>query len=129
MKNDGIVGIHDGVRPLASVALIRRCFLEAEDKGNAVPCVPIRESMRLVNEGRNAIADRTSFVSIQTPQCFSFEILKQAYRAEYNDLFTDDASVVETTGEKINLVEGEHENIKITFPVDLILAEALLMDQ
>ncbi|CAN5458118.1 2-C-methyl-D-erythritol 4-phosphate cytidylyltransferase [soil metagenome] len=129
VKENGIVGIHDGVRPLVSKSLIRSCFAEAEEKGNAVPCVGLRESIRAVQEGRNAVADREGFVSIQTPQCFSADVLKQAYQAEYNSFFTDDATVVETTGEKINLVEGEHENIKITFPGDLLVAETFLKSQ
>ena len=126
VEEEGIVAVHDGVRPLLTASLIRRCFSVAGQKGNAVPFVPIRESIRKVTGEKNEYADRNSFVSIQTPQCFSAVALKKAYSAAYNDSFTDDASVIEAHGEQINLVEGEPENIKITFPVDLAMAEAIL---
>jgi len=121
-----VVAIHDGARPLASVALIRKCFSVAAQKGNAVPCLPVRESMRKISEGKNELADRSGFVTIQTPQCFASDILKKAYEGAFKSFFTDDASVVEAAGEAINLVEGEQENIKVTFPIDLGIAEAII---
>ncbi len=129
VKEESIVAIHDGVRPFASVALIKKCFVEAEQKGNAVPCIRINESIRKVEEEGSKIADRNSFVIIQTPQYFNSEILKKAYQSEFKNIFTDDASVTESSGEKINLIEGERENIKITFPVDLMLAETILKNR
>lgn len=125
----GVAGVHDGVRPLLSVSLISKCFSEAAKKGNAVPCMPIRESVRKVNGSENQAMNRNELVAIQTPQCFSVASLKKAYLADYKSAFTDDASVVESIDEKINLVQGEHENIKITFPVDLIMAEAFMKKQ
>ena len=125
----GVVGVHDGVRPLLSVSMINNCFSEAAKKGNAVPCMPLRESVRRVNVSENQAMNRNELVAIQTPQCFSVASLKKAYLADYKSAFTDDASVVEAMGEKINLTEGEEENIKITFPVDLAVAEALLTTQ
>ena len=124
-----IVGVHDGVRPFASIELIKRCFSEARIKGNAVPCVPLQDSIRSIGNGMNKAVDRNSLVSIQTPQCFTSEMLKKAYQSEFNDSFTDDASVVESAGEKINLVEGERDNIKITFPQDMESAKMLFEKQ
>jgi 2-C-methyl-D-erythritol 4-phosphate cytidylyltransferase len=126
VKEKSLVAVHDGVRPFVSTGLINRSFSEAEQHGNAVPAIPLSDSLRRVEKGRNEIVDRTSFVSIQTPQCFDSEILKQAYNTEYKTIFTDDAGVVEATGEKIHLIEGERENMKITYPVDLIIGEAVL---
>ena len=126
VKGDGITGVHDGARPLVSAPLIIKCFQEAANKGNAVPCIPVKDSLRQLKDEGNVIADRSAFVSIQTPQCFSIAVLRQAYESGYKKEFTDDASVVEASGYKINLVNGESENIKITFPEDLLLAEVLL---
>ncbi len=126
VKEKSIVAIHDGVRPFVSVDLINRSFSEAEKFGNAVPAVPVNDSLRKVEGEHNEIADRSSFVTIQTPQCFGSEILKEAYTADYRDIFTDDANVVEFHGQPIHLMEGERENIKITFPVDLIIGEEIL---
>jgi 2-C-methyl-D-erythritol 4-phosphate cytidylyltransferase len=121
----GVIGIHDGVRPLVSNDLIKRCFAEASEKGNAVPYVHVRESMRRMEGQKNEAVKRDSYVFIQTPQCFTSDLLKKAFLEEYRTSFTDDASVVEATGEKINLVEGDPTNIKITFPGDLLHAEML----
>jgi 2-C-methyl-D-erythritol 4-phosphate cytidylyltransferase len=126
VTEESIVAVHDAVRPLASAELITRCYAEAEKFGNAVPCIPVNDSLRSVKGNKNEIADRNSFVSIQTPQCFHSDILKKAYQTEYKKTFTDDASVVEDAGEKIHLMEGERENIKITFAEDLIFAQAVL---
>lgn len=129
VEEEGVVAVHDGVRPLLSAALIRKCFSEASAKGSAVPYVAIRESLRKISNNMNEAVDRSIYVAIQTPQCFSSDLLLRAYRSEYKPTFTDDASVVESTGETIHLVEGETENIKITFPADLAFAESVIRIQ
>jgi 2-C-methyl-D-erythritol 4-phosphate cytidylyltransferase len=121
-----LVAVHDGVRPLVSLDTIRRCFMTAAEKGNAVPCVEIPESLRMVDEQGNRPADRNKYRLIQTPQVFNSRILKESYRQEYHPRFTDDASVVESRGYSINLVEGNPENLKITLNKDLGIAEFLL---
>jgi len=126
ITEDGVVAVHDGVRPLASVHLIKECFKEAIKKGNAVPCLPLNESLRKIKGKRNKVTDRNSIVAIQTPQCFESKILKKAYEVKYKEGFTDDASVVELYGKKIHLIEGGRENIKITTKFDLHFAESLL---
>jgi 2-C-methyl-D-erythritol 4-phosphate cytidylyltransferase len=127
INGKGVVAVHDGVRPFASTGLINKCFEEAEKNGNAVPCIPVAESIRKVSEkGLSEVADRNSLVIIQTPQCFDSEILKKAYSSDFKDIFTDDATVVEHCGYKINLIEGERENIKITYPFDLKIAKSII---
>ncbi len=120
------VGIHDAARPLVSIETLQRCFSTAKEKGNAIPVVSLSESIRQVVGDSSIAEDRNRFRIVQTPQCFSVELIKKAFEQEYSNLFTDDATVAETTGLKINLVEGNSENIKITHPMDLIVAEALL---
>ena len=122
----GLIAIHDGARPLISRDLITRCFAEAALHGNAVPFIPVTDSLREVFEFGNKPVKREQYAIIQTPQVFLTEIIKLAYEVEYQPAFTDDASVVESQGLAIRLVEGERENIKITLPVDLIIAEALI---
>ncbi len=124
-----LVAVHDGVRPLASQETIERCFTHAERYGNAVPCMDIPESMRMVFPEGNRPADRSDYRLIQTPQVFKGLLLRKAYEQPFRPEFTDDASVVECLGEKIHLVYGNPENIKITLPHDLKIAEALLGDQ
>jgi 2-C-methyl-D-erythritol 4-phosphate cytidylyltransferase len=126
MKANGIVAIHDGVRPLTSVSLIKRCFVKAQKIGNAVPNVSINESLRKIKGKKNKIVDRNAIVAIQTPQCFRVKTLMEAYKAKYSEDFTDDASVFEHYGNKIHLIEGERKNIKITTTQDLALAETLI---
>lgn len=122
-----LVGVHDGVRPLVSVACIAQCYTQAALKGNAVPCINPPESIRTIEEnGENHIIDRNSVKLIQTPQVFHADVLKKAYQLPYTKLFTDDASVVEQFGEKINLIEGEKNNIKITTFDDINFAEFLV---
>jgi 2-C-methyl-D-erythritol 4-phosphate cytidylyltransferase len=121
-----LVGVHDAARPLVSVKTILSAFATAGQKGNACPFVPVFDSLRKVDGENNVAVDRNSFRIIQTPQCFQSSLLKQAFLQDYSDQFTDDASVLEALGEKINLVEGNAENIKITTAKDLIIAEALL---
>jgi 2-C-methyl-D-erythritol 4-phosphate cytidylyltransferase len=122
----GIVAIHDGVRPFVSLDTIRRCFSAAEKLGNAVPAISPVESLRIVTETGNAPVDRLHVKQIQTPQVFSAELIKRAYSQDYKPGFSDDATVLEESGEKINLIEGNRENIKITNPEDLLISSALL---
>lgn len=121
-----LVGIHDAARPLVSADTILSAFKTANEKGNAIPAVSISESIREVEGENNNALDRNKFKVIQTPQCFHSNIIKKAFEQTYNPLFTDDASVAEAVGEKINIIEGNTENIKITTKEDLIIAEALM---
>lgn len=121
-----IVAIHDGVRPNISTALIERCFREAELHGNAIPVVPVNDSVRRVQGDRNIVVDRTQYVLVQTPQCFHSTTLKRAYEKDHHPAFTDDASVFEKSGHEIRLVDGERWNLKITHPEDLAVMEMLL---
>ena len=122
----GIVAIHDGVRPFVSIDTIRRCFSIAEKLGNAIPTISPIESLRIVTESGSRPVDRFHVKQIQTPQVFNAELIKKAYLQEYKPQYSDDATVLENTGEKINLIEGNRENIKITNPEDLIISKALL---
>lgn len=122
----GLVAIHDGVRPLVSIETLQRIFSVAEINGNAVPVVKIADSLRRITPDNSFPVDRASLRIIQTPQCFLSEIILRAYEQDYREEFTDDASLVENLGIKINLVEGNPENIKITRPADIKFAEALL---
>ena len=122
----GTVAVHDAVRPLVSPALIRDCFEKAEKLGNAVPAVPCRESLRKGSPDASQSLSREDYFLIQTPQCFESSLLKRAYKQPFRNEFTDDASVVEKSGEAIHLINGEVNNIKITYPDDLRIAEALV---
>ena len=126
VPNKSLVGIHDAARPLVSHQTITHTFAVAEKKGNASPAISLNESIREVKNKKNKAVDRNKYFIIQTPQCFHSNLLKKAFLQEYQPTFTDDASVVEAMGEKINLIEGNPENIKITIPQDLIVAEVLL---
>jgi 2-C-methyl-D-erythritol 4-phosphate cytidylyltransferase len=126
INGEGIVFIHDGVRPLVSTQTIKNCYLTALEKGNALPVIAPSESVREVYNGQNRAVDRSRYFLVQTPQTFRTSLIKKAFEQPYNEKFTDDASVLENTGEKIYLVEGNRENIKITFPDDLKLASLLL---
>jgi len=121
-----VVGIHDAARPLVGINTIVNTFEIAEQKGNAVPAIPLNESIRELKNNSNKAVDRTNYFIIQTPQCFQSGLIKKAFLQQYKSVFTDDASVMEAMGEKINLIEGNRENIKITTPQDLIIAEALM---
>jgi len=121
-----IVGIHDAVRPLVSGKTIIAAYKAAEMYGNAIPAVPINDSIRQIESTRNIALDRSRYCAIQTPQCFRSDILKKAYQQDYKYTFTDDATVVEAMGQQIRLVDGNSENLKITSPKDLIIAEALI---
>jgi 2-C-methyl-D-erythritol 4-phosphate cytidylyltransferase len=122
----GLVAIHDGVRPFVGIETIRRCFETAERLGNAIPVISPSDSLRMVTGNGNEPVDRAKIKLIQTPQVFRTDLIRKAYRQDYLPEFTDDAMVLERTGEKINLVEGNRENIKITNPEDLVIARALL---
>ncbi|WP_109700068.1 2-C-methyl-D-erythritol 4-phosphate cytidylyltransferase [Chitinophaga deserti] len=121
-----VVFVHDGVRPLLSPALIRRCCEGALSKGNAIPAIEVKDSLREVDDEGNLSVDRSRFRIIQTPQTFLSEQLLPAFDQPYDPLFTDEASVAERYGAEINLVEGEERNIKITRPLDMAIAEVLL---
>jgi len=126
IPDQGYVGIHDAVRPLVSPETIRTAFLEAVQSGNAIPCLQVNESVRRVEGEANFPVPRNSLRLIQTPQVFLTALIKKAYSQATHDEYTDDATVLETMGEKIHLVKGNPENIKITHPCDLLLAEVLL---
>ena len=121
-----VVGIHDAARPLVSKETILKTFQTAETLGNASPAVFLNESIRYLKGKENCAVDRAHYSIIQTPQCFHSDLIKKAFLKAYKPEFTDDASVLESFGEKINLVEGNIENIKITTSQDLIIAEALM---
>lgn len=123
---DGVVAVHDGVRPFVSVEVIREAFSTAAEKGNAVVAVALKESIRQLFKTKSKALDRNQYRLIQTPQCFRLPLLRRAYALPEEPTFTDDASVVERFGQKINLVEGSYENIKITTPEDLVWAESFL---
>lgn len=126
IENGGLVAIHDGVRPLVSKDTLNRVFKKAAETGNAIPAVKINEALRKINDDNSFFVNRREYRLIQTPQCFHAELIKQAYQQDYKEEFTDDATVVEAMGIKINLVEGNSENIKITRPGDIKIAEAFL---
>lgn len=126
VENNGVVGIHDGVRPLVSATTLRTAYETAISKTNAVPVIDMVESIRKVKEGQNEAVDRSVYKIVQTPQCFNASIVKKAYEQNYQASFTDDATVVESAGHKINLVQGNRENIKVTTMDDLDSLKSML---
>jgi len=126
IQGNGIVFIHDGVRPLVSQDTLGKCFEMALNYGNAIPVLPVTESLRKLDGTQNVSVDRSLYFSVQTPQTFLSEQILETYRQPYESGFTDDASVAEKAGFSINMVEGNRENIKITTPTDLIIAEAFI---
>lgn len=123
-----LIGVHDGVRPFVSAGVVDACFNAAAAHGAAVPVTPVVQSLRRL-DGENSVAvDRSAYRAVQTPQCFRMEVLRDAFAHASHDLFTDDAAVVEANGHRIELVGGDMENIKVTTPLDLRLAELLLSD-
>ena len=126
IEDEGLVAIHDGVRPLVKNKTIQNAFETAHSFGAAVPVIGINESVRELTEKGNLVVDRKKLRLIQTPQVFHVTEIKKAYQQQYQNDFTDDASVYETNGEAIYLTEGNWENIKITRPLDLIIAESIL---
>ncbi|MFZ9847375.1 MAG: 2-C-methyl-D-erythritol 4-phosphate cytidylyltransferase [Flavobacteriales bacterium] len=125
ISEECVVGVHDAVRPLISVENIQLLFNEAENKGNAIPFIPCKDSLREINNNENKAVAREKYVLIQTPQCFKWSLIKEGYNGEELSSFTDDASVFEHLGGKINLVQGDERNIKITYPVDFQFAELI----
>lgn len=125
---ESLVLIHDAVRPFASQETINRVLELASRKGNAIPAISVTDSLREVQGSYNKTIARDRIKTIQTPQAFNSSIIISAYKQTYNPLFTDDASVLEATGEKINIVDGNKENIKISNAIDLIFAECILKE-
>jgi len=130
VREESIIFVHDAVRCMVSTDLIHRCYEHTLHMGSAVPVIQSRDSIRLLNEEENdnEVLDRTKVVLVQTPQTFHSKILLPAFEIDYKERFTDEATVVESFGLKISLIEGEENNIKITQPVDLLIAEALLTE-
>lgn len=126
LEGDGLVGIHDGVRPLVSPATIRRCYQEAAIYGNAIPVTEVVETVRYQEGDKSRLVDRSGLRLVQTPQVFRLQSIKEAFAQAPDENFTDDASVLESFGENIHLTEGNRENIKITHPLDLVIGEFLL---
>ena len=127
VEGDGLVGVHDGVRPFVSQEVIARCYEEAADCKAVIPVIDVVETVRHLTEKGSETVPRDQYKLVQTPQVFEVELLRRAYQQAYTDLFTDDASVVEALGEKVHLVQGNRENIKLTTPFDLKLAEMLCL--
>lgn len=124
-SEEALVGVHDGVRPFVSAEVIARCYAEAARVGAVVPVTDVVETVRhLEDGGRSTTVSRDEYKLVQTPQVFSLALLKEAYAQPYVPAFTDDASVVEALGHEVTLVQGNRENIKITTPFDLCIAEA-----
>jgi 2-C-methyl-D-erythritol 4-phosphate cytidylyltransferase len=126
IKEDSAIFVHDGVRCLVSKELIHRCYEQAVLLGSAIPVVDSKDSVRLVTEIGNVVVDRSRVKLVQTPQTFLSTILLPSFRVEYREEFTDEATVAEAAGHKVQLVEGEINNIKITTPIDLLIAEGLM---
>ena len=123
----GVVGVHDGVRPFPSIDVIRNCYETARTAKAVIPVIPVVETVRHIDNAQSShTVPRGEYRLVQTPQTFDIQLLKAANRQPYNDGFTDDASVVESFGSNITLVEGNRENIKITTPYDLKIAEVLI---
>lgn len=123
---DGLVAIHDGVRPLVTETIIRQSFFHAANHGSAIASVPLKESIRMIGESNSKALDRSAFRMIQTPQTFGVKLIKNAYDTAEDPALTDDASVAERAGHPIFLFEGSYENLKVTTPEDIVIAEALL---
>jgi 2-C-methyl-D-erythritol 4-phosphate cytidylyltransferase len=129
VKEESVVFIHDGVRCLVSVPLIKRCLDKAMDKGSAIPAVAATDSVRIINGEKSFVENRQHVRIIQTPQTFLSNIILPAFEQDYKREFTDEATVVEAFGRQIFLAEGEYDNIKITRPVDLMIAERMIEER
>lgn len=124
---EGVVAVHDGVRPFPAISVIDTCFETARKTCAAVPVTPVMDTLRMIESGEvSETVSRDRFRLVQTPQTFDIQLLKRAYSQPYSDRFTDDASVVESLGEHVTIVEGNRENIKITTPFDLRIARVLV---
>ena len=126
VEGESIVFVHDGVRCLLTKDLIYRCYQLAVETGTAIPAVVSKDSIRLITEEGNTAFDRNKVMLIQTPQTFHSKIIVPAFQIDYKDKFTDEATVAESYGMKVSLIEGEENNIKITRPVDLLIAERII---
>lgn len=125
-EGEAIIFVHDGVRCLLSKELIHACYKKAVETGSAIPVITSKDSVRLLTEEGNDAIDRNKVMLVQTPQTFHSKILVPAFQIDYKDKFTDEATVVEAYGLKVSLVEGEETNIKMTRPVDMLIAERIL---
>lgn len=127
---DGVVGIHDGVRPFVSVEVIDRCYETAREEYACIPVLPVTDTLRFINDagqGRNVL--RSDYRIVQTPQTFDIGLLRRAFNQPYQESFTDDASVVESLGCSVTMVEGNRENIKVTTPFDLTIAKCICQEK
>lgn len=124
-----LIAVHDGVRPFVAPEVIEACFEEAGKSGAAIPVLPMIDSLRETEGNSSHPVDRSHYVAVQTPQVFCSGLLLKAYGQDFSPLFTDDASVVEAMGEPVSLVEGNRENIKITTPFDLLIAQAVCLNR
>ncbi len=125
-KEQSLVAIHDGVRPLVDIETIGRCFDMAQSTGVAIPTIEVTDSLRQIDEKGSKIVNRNNYRLVQTPQVFLSQTILKSYKQDYNPLFTDDASVVESWGKEVTLVEGNKKNIKITTKEDLEIATVWL---
>jgi len=126
VSGNSVIFVHDGVRPLVTADLVQRCFVQAVEKGSAIPAIAVVDSMRIIEGENSSPVDRQNIRSIQTPQTFRSDILLPAFLQGYREQFTDEATVVEAYGEEVCLIEGERGNIKITTPEDMLIAETIL---
>lgn len=126
ITGEGVVFVHDGARPLISGELIMRCYEQAKEKGSAVPVIPLVESARIVDGEQSKPLDRENLRIVQTPQTFRTEVILPAFMQQYIPSFTDEATVLEAYGTTVHLIDGMPDNIKVTTPNDMIVAEALL---
>jgi 2-C-methyl-D-erythritol 4-phosphate cytidylyltransferase len=124
----GVVGIHDAVRPFVPADVVRRCYDEAARCGSAVPVVPLKDSIRALDDDGSHAVSRDALRAVQTPQCFDLSRLRAAYAVAFSPAFTDDASVWEAAGASVHLVAGDPFNLKVTTPEDLIVARAFLRE-
>jgi 2-C-methyl-D-erythritol 4-phosphate cytidylyltransferase len=126
INEDSIIFVHDGVRCLLTKELVERCYKEAKKSGSAIPVITSKDSIRLLTIDGHVAVDRNTVKLVQTPQTFHSKILLTAFKIDYKDKFTDEATVVESFGIRVNLIEGEENNIKITTPFDMAIAEKIL---
>ncbi|MDX2047914.1 MAG: 2-C-methyl-D-erythritol 4-phosphate cytidylyltransferase [Chitinophagaceae bacterium] len=128
-KGEAVIFVHDAVRCLVTEKLIQRCYQQALQKGSAVPAVPARDSIRMVEGNKSKAINRDNIRIIQTPQTFRSDVILPAFQQPYRDSFTDEATVVESSGKDIFLTEGEETNIKITLPADMLIAEKIIEER
>ncbi len=129
IKGEAVIFVHDAVRCLVTEKLIQRCYQQALQKGSAVPAVPARDSIRMVEGNKSKAINRDNIRIIQTPQTFRSDVILPAFQQPYRDSFTDEATVVESSGKDIFLTEGEETNIKITLPADMLIAEKIIEER